>query len=201
MASATLTAPVTPEDFLKMPDADRFELVNGNLVELPMSLLSSYVAGQVYLRLGIHCNPARLGWLLPEGTAYRCFPFDKTLIRKPDTSFIRADRLSAELAVVAGFVTVVPDLAVEVLSLHDTAVDLEDKIDEYIRAGVRLIWIVNPQHHTVRIHRANGTIQQLNEADELTGEDVIPGFRCQVRALFLGPAGNLLQPPPLEVKD
>jgi len=195
-----ITAPITPEEFLKMPDADRYELVNGNLVELPMSLLSSYVAGRVYGQIDRFLQPKPMGWLFPEGTAYRCFPFDKALVRKPDTSFIRLDRLSAELAVVAGYVAVVPDLAVEVLSLHDTVYDLDDKMDEYLRAGVRLIWIVNPQHHTVRIHRANGTIQQLSEAEELTGEDVIPGFRCPVRELFVGPGGSVLQPPPLEVK-
>jgi Uma2 family endonuclease len=203
---STLTTPpktrrITPEEFLALPDNDRYELVRGKLVELPMSLLSSYVAGEIHYRLVNHCKPARLGWLFPEGTAYRCFPFDRSLVRKPDTSFIRLDRLSTEMALQEGYVTIVPDLAVEVVSPSDTVQGLEEKIDDFKQAGVKLIWVVHPQHHIVRIHRADGTIQQLGETDELSGEDVIPGFRCPVRELFIGPNGQLLQPPPVKVED
>jgi Uma2 family endonuclease len=201
MATLTATRRITPEEFLTMSDNDRFELVRGKLVELPMSLLSSYVAGRVFGRLDQYLQPKPTGWLFPEGTAFRCFGFDRSLVRKPDTSFIRLDRLSADLAVQEGYVTVVPDLAVEVVSPNDTVQGLEEKIDDFKRAGVRLIWVVHPQHHIVRIHRADGTIQQLGENDELSGEDVVPGFRCPVRELFVSPAGELLQPPPVPVQD
>jgi len=203
---STLTTPaktrrVTPEEFLTLPDNDRYELVRGKLVELPMSFLSSYVAGRVFGQLDRFLQPKPTGWLVPEGTAFRCFPQDRNMVRKPDTSYIRFDRLSPQLAVQEGFVTLVPDLVVEVVSPSDTVQGLEEKIDDFKTAGVKLIWVVHPQHHIVRVHRADGTIQQLGENDELTGEDVIPGFHCPVRELFVGPNGELLQPPPLVVQD
>src|SRR5262245_61142480 len=199
MATLTATRRVTPEEFLKMPDSDRYELVHGRLVELPMSVLSSYVAGRIFSRLGQFLEPKRTGWLFPEGTAFRCFPHERGLVRKPDTAYIRLDRLAVAQAAEEGYVPVAPDLAVEVVSPNDIAKELEDKIDDFKRAGVRLIWVVYPQHRIVRIHRADGTIQQVGENDELNGEDVIPGFRCAVRELFLGPNGELLQPPPVQV--
>jgi Uma2 family endonuclease len=193
---------VTPEELARMPDGDRYELVHGTLVEMPVSFLSSYVAGEIYFRLRSHSSQGkRTTWVLPEGTAFRCFPHEPGMVRKPDTSAIRLDRVTTDQAVTEGYFPVAPDLAVEVLSPNDIALEVEEKIDDYRRAGVRLVWVINPQHHTVRIHRLDGTIQQLGEADELTGEDVIPGFRCPVRELFLGPGGNLLQPPPVEIRE
>ena len=55
---------------------------------------------------------------------------------------------------------------------------------EYLRAGVRVVWVVNPQTRVVRVHRADGTSAWLTEGDELSGDDVLPGFHCRVSALF-----------------
>src|SRR5262245_6219380 len=91
MATAAETRRYTPEDLLRMPDGDRYELVDGQLVEKTMSTWSSYVAGKLYGRLDAHSVAHQLGWVLPEGTSYQCFP-DK--VRMADTSFIRRERMS-----------------------------------------------------------------------------------------------------------
>ena len=83
---------------------------------------------------------------------------------------------------------IVPDLAVEVVSPNDLSEEVEEKVDEYLRAGVRLVWVVHPQRKTIRIHRADGTVQDLRQTDELSGEDVIAGFRCPVSEVFRLPA-------------
>ena len=71
--------------------------------------------------------------------------------------------------------------------------------NEYLGAGVRLVWVVNPPTRTVRVHRADGTVADLREADELAGEDVLPGFRCRVGDLFRGPGFGSTPPlPPSE---
>ncbi|MBI3466041.1 MAG: Uma2 family endonuclease, partial [Planctomycetes bacterium] len=108
---------------------------------------------------------------------------------KPDAAFIRFGRLPGEQLPI-GYVRIAPDLAVEVTSPNELAEEVESKIDDYLAAGVRLLWIVNPTRRTVRIHRANGTIGWLREHDTLDGEDVLPGFRCAVRDLF-PPAGTI----------
>jgi Uma2 family endonuclease len=66
-------------------------------------------------------------------------------------------------------------------------------VDEYLEAGVELVWVVNPATRSVRVHRADGTVADFGEDDEITGEQVIPGFCCRVREFFAPPAQT---PPP-----
>jgi Uma2 family endonuclease len=87
-----------------------------------------------------------------------------------------------------GYDDIPPDLVVEVLSPRDIATELDQKVEEFLRAGVRLVWVVNPDTRTVRIHRLDGSISGLHETDELSGEDVLPGFACPVAALFEMPS-------------
>ena len=102
MNPTTASTRYTPDDLLKMPDGNRYELVDGNLVERIVSLWSSYVAGRLHNLLSNHCQKNSLGWVLPEGTSYQCFPDDPERVRRPDTSFIRRERLSLEQAAAEG---------------------------------------------------------------------------------------------------
>jgi len=83
-----------------------------------------------------------------------------------------------------GWGKIPPDLAVEVVSPNDSAGELEEKLDDYQKAGVPLVWVVNLKSRTVMIYRADGSVSRLRESDELAGENVIPGFRCPVRDIF-----------------
>jgi Uma2 family endonuclease len=62
--------------------------------------------------------------------------------------------------------------------------DLEERIEEYLQAGVRLIWVIHPEVRVIQIFRADGSSSRIRAGDELSGEDVLPGFRCPVDALF-----------------
>jgi Uma2 family endonuclease len=98
-------------------------------------------------------------------------------------SFVRFDRLpGGRLA--KGHEKVIPDLAVEVVSPNDRAEEIEIKVGEYLRAGVQLVWIVHPETQTVQISRPDGSSQRLGASDELSGENILPGFRCLVGELF-----------------
>ena len=177
----------TPEDLLAMPDGKNFELVDGRLVELNMGILAGWVAGELIRVLGNHCHQHHLGWLLPGGDAgYQGFPDSARTVRKPDVSFVRHGRFSGE-QLPGGYARLAPDLAVEVVSPNDKYEEVDEKIEEYLRAGVRLVWIISPQNHTIRVYRLNGSSHSLRETDELDGEDVVPGFRCPVRDLFPQP--------------
>ena len=77
-----------------------------------------------------------------------------------------------------------PDLVVEVVSPNDLAYEIDEKVQEYLDAGVQLVWVVNPALRTVRIYRADGTISGLHESDELSGENIVPGFHCPIANLF-----------------
>ncbi|MEA2736226.1 MAG: hypothetical protein QOE14_2677, partial [Humisphaera sp.] len=73
----------------------------------------------------------------------------------------------------------------EVISPSDSLEELEEKVGDYLDAGTRLVWVVNPRTRTITVHRSTREPQVLRENDALDGEDVIPGFRCQVAEAFV----------------
>jgi Uma2 family endonuclease len=92
-------------------------------------------------------------------------------------------------ATAEGHLTVSPDIAVEILSPSDRAYEISRKVSDYLAAGTRLVWVVNPESKIVEIHRSEGCGTILRESDILEGEDVLPGFRCPVAELFQPPPG------------
>jgi Uma2 family endonuclease len=166
-----------------MPDGDRYELVNGNLVERKFGAESSWVAGRIHSRLDTFVESRGLGWVFPEGTSYQCFPEDPEGVRKPDVSMIARGRLTNETPPI-GHCRIAPDLAVEVVSPHDLYYEVDEKVELYLRARVKLVWVVNPRRRTLRVHRLEGPITDLNESDAVSGEDVLPGFTCRVSEFF-----------------
>jgi Uma2 family endonuclease len=177
----------TPDDLLKLPGGNRFELVDGQLVETEKSLLSAFVAGRVTELLSAHSRSQNLGPVFNSDASYRCFPFDPVMVRRPDVSFIQRLRMRAEY--LTGHSPIAPDLAVEVASPNDGLYDVQDKVDEYLAAGVRLVWLINPETRIVQVYRRDGTVSHLRGDAELTGEDVLPGLRCTL--------GELFKPPPV----
>jgi Uma2 family endonuclease len=173
----------TPEDLLRMPDGDRYELVDGQLVELNVSALSSLVAFELGSRIREHCRAHTPAWIFGADCGYQCFPGHPRKVRKPDVSLVLRDRLRGE-QLDEGFLTVPPDLAVEVVSPNDLAYEVAEKVEEYLAAGVRLVWVVYPPTRTIHIHRADRSTAVVRADDELTGEDLLPGFRCRLDDLF-----------------
>jgi Uma2 family endonuclease len=173
----------TPEDLLAMPDGDRFELVDGHLVELHVSALSSLVAVELTTRIHAHCRLRNPAWIFGADCGYQCFPGHPAKVRKPDVSLILRERIVPD-QIREGFLTIPPDLVIEVVSPNDLAYEVERKIQEYREAGVRLTWIVYPPTQTVHIHRGDGSTTTAGPNDELDGADVLPGFRCRIADLF-----------------
>jgi Uma2 family endonuclease len=182
-AVATEARRYTPEDLLAMPDGKRFELVRGRLVERNMGAESSEIGGNLYFRLRLFCQEHDLGIVWPADNGYQCFPHAPGLVRRPDVSFIRRGRLPGDVSP-KGWVRIPPDLAIEVVSPNDPAEDLEEKLRDYRKAGVPLIWVIYPELRMARVLRRDGTPADLEEADILSGEDVIPGFQCSLRDIL-----------------
>ena len=183
MSVALEKSVVTPEQLLAMPDGKDFELVDGELQERAMSTLSSCVAIRLIIRFGMYVEVEGLGWVFDSENGYQCFVDSPRTVRKPDVSFVRADRLGVE-EIGDGWLRLVPDLVVEVISPNDLMYEVEEKIEKYRAAGVPLIWVVVPPTRSVRIIRGDGSSSTIREGDELSGEGVVPGFRCRVADLF-----------------
>lgn len=181
--STVQTRTFTPEDLLRLPDSNGIELIDGELVEKPMSFMSSRVAIRLVERLGPYCSASGIGEVMGADLGYQCFPWAPKVVRKADVSMIRAGRITADIWE-EGFATIAPDLAAEVTSPNELAYDVDRKVEEYLRAGVALVWVVNPQEHVVMVYRKDGSTSRLRDSDELDGEDVVPGFRCRVSELF-----------------
>ena len=100
-------------------------------------------------------------------------------VRGPDLSFVAAARLLAA-RVPASFVPLAPDLAVEIRSPDDRPAAVAEKVANYLDAGTRLVWVIDPAGREVIVHRADGTTTRLRDSDWLDGEAVLPGFRCWI---------------------
>lgn len=160
-----------------------FELINGELEEKAVSLLSSLVATKLNSRVSMFAEKARLGIVMQSNCTYQCFPHDPTRIRRPDGSYFRQERVTADL-LEEGHVTEVPDWVQETTSPGETTWETDDKIEDYLRAGVKMVWEINPELRTVHVYRQDGSVSRLREHEELWGENVIPGFTCPVAELF-----------------
>lgn len=181
--AAAINAHDSPEDLLAMPDRQRYELVRGQLVERQIGLESSWVGGRIHSRLDRFCEEHDVGRALPADDGDQCFPHAPGLVRRPDVSFIGRGRLPNEV-LPTGWGKIPPDLAVEVVSPNDSADEPEEKLDDYQKAAVPLVLVVNVKSRTVMVYRSDGSVSRPRESDELSGEDVIPGFRCPVRDIF-----------------
>jgi len=177
-----------PEDLLTLPDSGKgYELVGGRLVEKNVGGLASWVAGRILQMLAAYGQDRGLGWVLDSEGSYQCFADDPRKVRKPDVSFVRRGRLPEERMPV-GHVPIPPDLAVEVVSPNDTVYEVDAKVEEYLAAGVPLVWVVNPETRVVSVYRRDGTVERLGENDELTAPELLPELRCRLAALFTLPA-------------
>ena len=164
---------------------DGFEEVDGVWVEKPMGNLAIVVELNIGATVRQHVRAGKLGYVLVGNGSYRMFPARPKLLRKPDVSFVAAGRLTADEAKKAEW-KLAPDLAVEVISPNDYAEPVETKLDEYLTAGVRLVWVVYLPTKNVWAYRPDGSARLYRAADTLPGEDVLPGFAVPVAELFDG---------------
>jgi Uma2 family endonuclease len=102
-------------------------------------------------------------------------------VRGPDVAYWSKDRLKE---VPVGFIEVAPDLVVEVLSPNNTSKEIRAKLAEYFNKGVRMAWVLAPDDRTLTIYRKPDEGRVLHDTATAAGEDVLPGFECQVSALL-----------------
>jgi Uma2 family endonuclease len=104
-------------------------------------------------------------------------------VRAPDVAFVTRTRIE-EAGEFEGFWPGAPDLAVEVISPGDPYTEVEEKVEEYLTAGARAVWVVDPRRRTITVYRALTDITILTENDTLEDADIIPGFSCPVAEVF-----------------
>jgi Uma2 family endonuclease len=179
------TTPVTADQLLRMPDDGyRYELIAG---ELRKTALAGWrhgaTGGRLHGWLGHHIQERRLGRVFLANTGF-LLARDPDTVRAPDIAFIGKDHLPASEPEEA-FWPGAPDLAVEVVSPGDTLGEIDERVEMWLDAGARMVWVVNPEWRSVTVYRSATDIKTLTEKDGLEGEEVVPGFLCRIRDIFV----------------
>ena len=173
---------MTAEELLRLnlPDK-RTELVRGVLVvREPAGYHHGEVAARLLVAIANHVYANDLGRVFAAETGFTLARKPDT-VRAPDVAFISTSRLPDPPP--RGFAELAPDLAVEVLSPDDRPGEVLTKVGDWLNAGARVVWVVDPVHVIARVYRADGSESIVDEAGVLQGEDVLPGFEYPLRAM------------------
>ncbi len=166
-------------------DGKRYELIEGEIIEMVRpGLLHGRLATRLGRYLDEFAEENELG-IVTTDTGYRP-PGSRSTVLGPDVAFIFHERVAQPNS--EKWVPVMPDLAVEIKSPSNTMAELRRKAEIYLENGAQLVWIVMPPKHSVEVCRlgANDEIQSaiIGMDGSLSGEDVLPGFRLELAALF-----------------
>jgi Uma2 family endonuclease len=178
-----LPPPMTADEFVLLPDEGKgYELIDGRLREQNMSKESSRFGGRVVRYLSVYSDDHG-GWVYESDLGYRIFGTELR-VRRSDASYVSFASMPVETYTDEGYCTTCPDLVAEVLSPYDLANEVDAKIDDWLGAGVKVVWILQPVNRTIRIIRNDGSTSMLREKDTLTEPTVLPGFSVPVADIF-----------------
>lgn len=176
---------------LEPPVQERVEpgidVVDGVCVERDRGSLAAYYAGALSDYLGPHVRAHRLGAVLDSsGGGYKYLALDGGRLRIPDLSFVRREKLEGGLPA-RGWTPYPPDLVVEAVSPNDDAEAVHHKVQVWLDGGAALVWVLYPDSRQVVAHHPDRTSRTYSIGEELTGEDVVPGFTVPVAEIFAAP--------------
>ncbi len=184
MATATATPPDLEVGSATLDPQEHYEVVDNQVVEEPpLGALEAWIASRIVRGIVLFDPPGALGDAVEE----MLFVLDRSprLRRRPDVAFVSRDRWAANRPIPREAAwDVVPDLAVEIISPTDLVGDLMAKLEEYFRAGVRLVWVVHPDVRKIYAHESPISVRILQVGDELDGGLVLPGFLLPLASLF-----------------
>jgi Uma2 family endonuclease len=172
---------LTLEEFMALPDDGmRHELSEGELITMPPpAFLHSQVVRNIYRILTKYVDEKRIGGVFVDA-GYLLSRAPRT-VRQPDISYLIKDRLPSAMKSV--YCEGAPELAVEVVSPTDSAAELNRKVQQYLEAGSKEVWVAYPDTRSVHVHRPGGNTYRAAETDTLTS-DLFPGWSACVAEFF-----------------
>ncbi len=170
-------------DQLPENEGKRFELLNGEIIEVPTpEPVHNLIVALFVRRIGIYLDKNNIGFVFGDNVSYTLANGDELI---PDASFLSNKR--QQLPFPKKFF-LAPDLAIEVKSPSNTERELIEKAESYLRAGTRLVWLAYSVNKFVWVCRlAEDGDLKLHKVDTkgtLDGEDVLPGFKLAVKDIF-----------------
>ncbi len=175
---------MTADELFDLPDdGNRRELYLGHVLsEPPAGADHGDVGARLLILLGNHVSKHDLGRIFNADTGFVLSRSPDT-VRAPDIAFVSRERIEP-LGRVKSFFPGPPDLAVEVLSPSERAGTIHSKVGDYLAAGCRMVWLVDPDAQTITVHRPLGTARVVPRDQSLSGEDIVPGFAFRVSEIF-----------------
>ena len=158
-----------------------YELVDGVLVEKVLGYEESVLAIRLSTALSNFVAPRKLGSVSGSDGPFR---LKLRLVRLPDVAFVSRKRFPKGKRPRDSIARVIPNLAVEVLSVGNTAAEMQEKLREYFQAGVELVWFVDHRRRTCEVFHSPTKSTLLDETQTLTGGAVLPGFEIPLGELF-----------------
>jgi len=173
----------TEDDLLQKLEAEDIacELINGTLVEKPVGMYESQLAAVLIQILMNYIVPRGLGLASGGDGPLR---LKLGLVRLPDVAFASTQRLREADVRRNPIPTLAPDLAVEILSKSNTRKEIERKTREYLAAGARLVWVINPETRSAVVHTSADRAETIDANGKLEGREVLPGFELSLGELF-----------------
>ena len=185
MSTATQQRLLTAEEFAQLPqpeDGSQQELVKGVIVTMPPpSFYHGQVCSKIDRKLGVFIDAQQLGWITCNDSGV-ILARNPDVVRGPDLAFWHRERLPEPPR--SGYPEIPPDLVVEVLSPSDVFPQILRKVQQYLRAGTREVWVVVPEDRSVTVCRPGQDQVILGNGETLGGGEVLPGFSCPVAELF-----------------
>jgi Uma2 family endonuclease len=172
------------KEYERLPEEEgcTLELAAGRLVREPRpGARHGVVVGNLFRALDSFVRDRKVGRVVIE-TGF-VLAEDPPSVRGPDVAFISAGRLPAG-PVPEGFWRLAPDLAIEVVSPSDSAAEVQEKVLQYLEAGTRTIWVVQPRTRTIEVWKPGADVRVIREEETLEGGDLLPGWRVEVKSLF-----------------
>ncbi|MEZ6127655.1 MAG: Uma2 family endonuclease [Planctomycetaceae bacterium] len=157
------------------------ELVDGTLVEKAMGWQESVIAMYLGRLMSDFVVSRNLGFISGADGFVQLFP---DLVRGPDVAYFSWQRLPNQQLPATPVPPIVPNIAVEVISISNTRSEMIRKNREYFRAGVTQVWMVDPRERTVAVYTSATSYRILNEDQILTGGDILPGLEIRLADVF-----------------
>jgi Uma2 family endonuclease len=181
---STQTTLISAEELLRLcGDGKRCELVAGEVIEMaPAGRLHGRTAATIALILGPFIRDNDLGEFYAAETGF-IISREPDTVRAPDVAFVAKHRLPSGV-VGSGFLEMVPDLVVEVVSPGDSASYVQEKAEMWLKAGAQLVWVVYPVPQSVVVYHSQGEARVLHTDDEIDGTPVFEDFKVAVEDFF-----------------
>jgi Uma2 family endonuclease len=185
MSETRTRVKLTGDDLLEIQaeTGRSYELIDGMLVEMaPTSGLHGAVETTIGALLWNYVRQHKLGRVLVGEVGFYVRGNAHT-VRGADIAFIRAEKVPPE-GLPSGFLHIVPDLVVEVVSPSDRSEALAEKVAEWLRFGVETVWLVYPSARSVHVYTDLHGSRIFSGAERLEGSGALAGFSVPVQALF-----------------